>query len=269
MSAILDEGKAHLAAGRLDEAAARFEQLIQAQRELGDANYGLGLVRLASKDQDGAWTYFTRAVDADPGHVNALLRLAKLAAAAGDASMAISLYAAVLVRDSGATHALASINALVGSSSAAVAREMANGPGPAQPTSGPRSAAESSPEPTRIPPPRGTGSLHPPYPPSSNSSIVGTVGSLNQSTAPWRGKVGAMQRWTFRVQSYDQSGQPQRPIGVEIKGHEIQGILRNGDWVEISESPQPGKTLSPRSLRNLTDYSEVKAKWRVLPFLQG
>ena len=101
-------------ANRLDEAEACFGALVASGRELSGAYYGLGLIRLHKRNEEAAWKYFTRAVDAEPTNINALLCLADLAATAGDRQMAISLYSGVLVQKPDTSSAISAIAELAG-----------------------------------------------------------------------------------------------------------------------------------------------------------
>jgi tetratricopeptide (TPR) repeat protein len=113
----------------------------------------------------------------------------------------------------------------------------------------------------------------PAYPPQSQNSLVGVVTDLKQGIAPWLGNVGAIDVWRFEVVAYDTDDCPLPPIGVEMKGDDISGVLKSGHWVEIDEWPRPGETLKPKRVRNLSNCSVIKRTWRVpgtiLKVIQG
>jgi tetratricopeptide (TPR) repeat protein len=63
----------------MQESAAAFNQLIAAGVHLADASYGLGLIRLAAGDLDGAAGQLAVALRQNPRHVNALYVLGTVA----------------------------------------------------------------------------------------------------------------------------------------------------------------------------------------------
>jgi tetratricopeptide (TPR) repeat protein len=302
MSEQLEAGKAHFRENRLREAEVCFRELITEGYELGDAYYGLGLIRMASDDSAEAWDYFILALDAEPAHIDAYLRLAQLARKAGDRRMAISLYGGVLVRDPDCRIASSAITELVSQQAATLVDSpvgratdrvdaSSTDDDAAEPLVGAHPAIARVPAPGRVlvkpeasspiadrPPPDpptspGHGPRHaetsrpvrrrqPPYPPSSPNSLVGVISEITKGTAPWRGGFGSIELWRFRVRTYDDQGKPRRPIGFEMKGHDISGYIKKGDWVEIFDPPRPGKLGTPKRIQNLTDNTPVRAKFR-------
>ncbi|MCX6955324.1 MAG: tetratricopeptide repeat protein, partial [Verrucomicrobia bacterium] len=170
-------------------------------------------------------------------NINALLRLADIAASTGETRLAISLYSRVLVQNPDSSRAISGIAKLSGSTE------------PASQVAAPKQAT--------TPPTSG-----PTYPPRFQNSLVGVVTDLHKSNAPWRGRMGAIVVWQFRVVA-NEEGRPRPAVGIEMKGDDISGLLQNGDWVEIDEQPQPGRTLRPKRVWNLSDGSVVKRTWRV------
>jgi ribosomal protein L40E len=65
---------------------------------------------------------------------------------------------------------------------------------------------------------------------------------------------------TFRVERYDEEGHALPPIPVEMEARRFQGILSEGDWVELPGRWQPGETLHLRQVRNLTTGSNFRAR---------
>lgn len=110
----------------------------------------------------------------------------------------------------------------------------------------------------------GTGPAGPPRRPQNPSALVGVVTQLTKRTTAWRGKPAAAQEWAFRLDVRDlaRGGASIGIVGVQLQGHDIEGTLENGDWVEIGDRPKPGKGLQPKELRNLTGGDVVRARWR-------
>ena len=87
---------------------------------------------------------------------------------------------------------------------------------------------------------------------------------LKKTAVPWAGRPAAAQSWTFRLELRGADyGAPPTLVGVEMRGHEVSGTLENGDWVEISEHPKPGRVYLPKVLRNLSDGGVVRSKFRI------
>jgi hypothetical protein len=89
---------------------------------------------------------------------------------------------------------------------------------------------------------------------------VGIVTQLTKATAPWRGSTGFKQLWTFHLVQGAAQGAAPTKVGVELRGRSIFGYLENGDWVEISEHPKPGRVYQPKVLRNLSDGGIVRVR---------
>lgn len=65
---------------------------------------------------------------------------------------------------------------------------------------------------------------------------------------------------TFRLERHDEEGRPLSVVPVEMRALSFRGALNDGDWVEIASAWQPGKTLEPKEVRNLTTGSSFRAK---------
>lgn len=65
---------------------------------------------------------------------------------------------------------------------------------------------------------------------------------------------------TFRVERYDQAGNRLSPIPVQMRARSFDGILHDGDWVEIKAKWKSGKTIKVSKLHNLTLNTTLKAK---------
>ena len=70
---------------------------------------------------------------------------------------------------------------------------------------------------------------------------MGVVNRLQKGFGPLNGNPAVVQVWTFRIQTYDDRGNPGNAFGVTMRGWDIVGTLENGDWVEISDRPAPGQ----------------------------
>jgi hypothetical protein len=67
--------------------------------------------------------------------------------------------------------------------------------------------------------------------------------------------------WTFRLDRHDSSGQPLPTVTVAMTGTELNGLLNNGDLVEVKvpRKWQFGEVLATRAIRNLTGNMTVEA----------
>jgi hypothetical protein len=97
----------------------------------------------------------------------------------------------------------------------------------------------------------------------SRAATVGFVRGLTQRPGP-NGQV-----YTFRIEVHDSRGNRLPPVAVEMKGVSFEGILNEGDEVEIRARPRPGRVVRVHRLSNLTAGSVFAAKgiplaWRVL-----
>jgi hypothetical protein len=66
--------------------------------------------------------------------------------------------------------------------------------------------------------------------------------------------------WDFRIEQKDAAGKPMPRAAVEMRGTSFSGSLANGDMVEIEDSFESGKLLTPGRVRNLTSGIFVKAR---------
>jgi hypothetical protein len=88
----------------------------------------------------------------------------------------------------------------------------------------------------------------------SKTKIVGYVRGLNCQMAQDK------QVYSFRVETFDARGNRLPPITVQMKGIGFVGSLNEGDQVEISKKPRPGKVIKVARLRNLTAGSTFKVQ---------
>jgi hypothetical protein len=49
-----------------------------------------------------------------------------------------------------------------------------------------------------------------------------------------------------------------------MRGHEINGVLDNGDWVELLDQPEADRVYQPKEIFNLTLGAPVKSRMRWL-----
>jgi hypothetical protein len=73
------------------------------------------------------------------------------------------------------------------------------------------------------------------------------------------GGGGSYDILTFVVDRFDEMGDRLTPIPVEMKGT-IQGVLNDGDKVEIDIQWQPGQTLAPTKFLNKTTGGIVQTQ---------
>ncbi|MDQ3742449.1 MAG: hypothetical protein M3389_16080, partial [Actinomycetota bacterium] len=90
------------------------------------------------------------------------------------------------------------------------------------------------------------------------SGIVGIARGLRERSE-WRDS-GAHYMVTFRVERHDAYGAPLAPVPVELVGRRIEGVIQDGDWVEVPPHWQPGETLRTTTVRNLTTGAEFRAR---------
>jgi tetratricopeptide (TPR) repeat protein len=232
--------------GRLDEAERELMVLLGSELR-AEALYGLAMISSKRGDAVRTRSLLEQCLGVKRTHPDALYNLGRVHLADGNRQAAVALFAEAL---SYAPAHRAALGALV--SVAATNGNSGQGAGP------PAGEDPRVSLPTMAPAPV----VRPPHSPTDPSSIVGVATYLAKGVGPWRGKVAAVQIWTFRVQTYDQDGSPQGLIGVELRGHDISGTLENGDWVEIGRDSCNGGGCHPKEIRNLSTNEAVKARMR-------
>jgi hypothetical protein len=65
---------------------------------------------------------------------------------------------------------------------------------------------------------------------------------------------------TFRVERHDDEGHELPVVPIEMRGLSFQGVINEGDWIEVKEHWRPGQTLKPRRVLNLTTRGWFLAK---------
>ena len=95
--------------------------------------------------------------------------------------------------------------------------------------------------------------------PTNQRSIRGIVRKFNAQSQGHQGG-GSTLIWTFRVIRFDENQNELPPVPVEIRSHEITGIIADGDDVEIQAVWAPPAILSVSKLYNHTTGSEVTSK---------
>lgn len=65
---------------------------------------------------------------------------------------------------------------------------------------------------------------------------------------------------TFRVERYDQAGNRLAPLAVQMRGQTFEGVVSEGDWVEVAGGKVRDGTLHVDQVRNLTTNVVVRAK---------
>lgn len=64
---------------------------------------------------------------------------------------------------------------------------------------------------------------------------------------------------TFRLERYDERGDRQQPVLVELRGRQFEGALHEGDHVSVSGSWRDGRLCAER-IHNETTNSQMRAK---------
>jgi hypothetical protein len=93
----------------------------------------------------------------------------------------------------------------------------------------------------------------------TGGKIIGEVRNLQE-----RHEVDNSQKswtiWSFRIESFDKTGNRMQPVPVEMRGRAFQGMLNEGDQVEIRAKWRGGQTLRVSEVRNVTTGARVVAK---------
>ena len=106
------------------------------------------------------------------------------------------------------------------------------------------------------PPARAPAGGPPPQLKASRGHVLGQVRKIQPVQTPpslWKPAGNLPRLLKFRVEGRDEAGRPLPPVPVEIRGMEIQGLVADGDWVEIPASWRPGDPplKQVRNARNL------------------
>jgi hypothetical protein len=72
----------------------------------------------------------------------------------------------------------------------------------------------------------------------------------------------------FRLDRFDDAGQPLPSVPVEMRGLHLKGHINDGEWIEVPGNWKSGKLLEPRRVRNLTTGSWVEVGGSGLWLLQ-
>lgn len=165
--------------------------------------YGVGDEALKRRDIDSAHDAFSRALELDPMHANALYRLGEIAQADGNFEDAEEFFRAAIDVNPGHAGAHARLERLL---------------------------AEA---------PQGDG---PTYEPEGDG-IVGVVSALRQHTETTVMTRGTQWVWTFRVEARSPDGRRGRAVAAQMRGAAIVGSLGDGDWVELPSGWRTGQKL--------------------------
>ena len=95
--------------------------------------------------------------------------------------------------------------------------------------------------------------------------ITGEVRGIQQRSeqgSPYD-QAGAWTIWTFKVERYDSAGNRLPPVPVEMRGRSFEGFVSEADQIELPAEAlrewQPGQTVRPRQVRNLTNGAIFRA----------
>jgi hypothetical protein len=100
-----------------------------------------------------------------------------------------------------------------------------------------------------------------PYQPSG-AGIVGIVRGLRQTSLPtgnWEFRSRPNFDWSFRLEQRGIPGDSARALAVHLRGEQLAGDLREGDWVQLPPDWRPGRYPNPKQLLNLTTGEQVRA----------
>jgi hypothetical protein len=104
-----------------------------------------------------------------------------------------------------------------------------------------------------------SGSQHLPAMRSFNpNAIEGEVRGLEQRTER-SSTSSSSQVWTFRLDRFDNDGNRLRALPVQMRGRAFDGVISEGDYVEVT-GKRKGGVLNARSVYNVTTDSTVTAK---------
>ena len=79
------------------------------------------------------------------------------------------------------------------------------------------------------------------------------------SRADGQGESGGETVWTFRVERYDDVGNRELLLPVEMRGYRFEGSIAEGDWVRLRGRMKRG-TLEASEVENVTTGATIRAK---------
>jgi hypothetical protein len=91
--------------------------------------------------------------------------------------------------------------------------------------------------------------------PRKRKTLEGEVRKLKESH-----EADQYQKWSFWVQSYNEIGNRDQLVPVQMRGKSFEGAISEGDRVRITGEWQAGKTLNVSQLYNMTTDTTVKAR---------
>lgn len=86
--------------------------------------------------------------------------------------------------------------------------------------------------------------------------VTGEVRDFRERTEHFLGSLPLIV-WTFRVEQYDEDGNPRTSVPVIMQGRAFTGYVGNGNQVEIRQTRQRGRDVRVRRLYNRTTDSWV------------
>jgi hypothetical protein len=97
---------------------------------------------------------------------------------------------------------------------------------------------------------------------STNSPVVGVVRGLQSRSepTPWI-QFLYVTVWTFSVERTDEAGNPLPPITVQMKGHQFDGVIHDGDEVEVvTGRGHTGELVNAKEVYNRTKNATVRVR---------
>ena len=95
----------------------------------------------------------------------------------------------------------------------------------------------------------------------NNSSIRGTLQGVVRNFQQRTETANKLQIsvWTFRLERYDERGNPLPPIPVQMRARRFEGSVNDGDTVSLHGSWQAGRIIETKKVYNVTTASTVTA----------
>jgi hypothetical protein len=249
---LLEQANALYSEGKLAESEAAFERVIASGNDVADGFYGVGLVRASARDWPAAIANFEKALEHNPHHANALYQLGYIAEQRNNSQKARAYYSAALStnpRHRGAQQRLEQLGSAPILVPPPAPSNASNDSGGQEPSRGVKNGGSA----TR--PPRSGRVI------STNGPIVGVVRGLRaRSEEDPYVRLVHVQVWTFSVERTDEAGNPIAPISVQMRGHQFDGVIEEGDEVEVPGRWRTGELARVKRVYNRTKGATVEAR---------
>jgi hypothetical protein len=278
----LEQAKLLYAHGKLAESEEAFGRLIDSGYDTAEVFYYTGLIRGRFGDRRGAVNYLKDALERDPQHADALYQLGYVAEHSGNLQEAKSYYGKAQSAKPGHARAQQRLEQLLGSGAHPATSNIGNLSGRQEQNykrEAPRqAAADAHGRAGRHlygQPPGGEAESQPMISQllrrvsgpatSTNSPVVGVVRNFRARTEPLGWSIGTqygrLEIWTFSVEGTDEAGNPLPPITVQMKGSRFDGVIFEGDEVEVQAGRrQTGELVNAKEVYNRTKNATVRVR---------